>query len=160
AMPYYLIDALFTRGAFLAVDAVATGDLLFHYGWGVPAFVLQRILQPAFFARQDTKTPMAFSLISVAVNIALGLTLFFLIGVPGIAAATSAAAWITVIQMTLALHRSDVYRASKRVLSKMTRVIAASLVMGAALALAAHFRPAIERLPGLSVKEIGVLAIC
>ena len=63
AMPVYLIDGLFTRGAFVAADAAATGALLFHYGWGTPAFVLQRILQPAFFAREDTKTPMrlAFS---------------------------------------------------------------------------------------------------
>ncbi|MCC7266402.1 MAG: murein biosynthesis integral membrane protein MurJ, partial [Caulobacteraceae bacterium] len=105
AMPYYLIDGLFTRGAFVEADARATALLLFHYAWGVPAFVLLRILQPAFFARSDTKTPMRYSLISVGVNIALGLALFAVIGIQGLAIATSAAAWITVAQMALALAR-------------------------------------------------------
>ena len=160
AIPVYLIDALFTRGAFLGTDAVATGELLFHYGWGVPAFVLQRILQPVFFARQDTKTPMRFSLISVAVNIALGVALFFVIGIPGVAAATSVAAWITVIQMWFAIRKSGAYAPSKRAIFKLTRVAAASLAMGAALAVAGYFRPQIESLPVLGVKEIGVLVVC
>src|SRR5207237_1040684 len=78
AMPYFLIDALFTRGEFLKGDAMATSQALFHYGWGTPAFVLARVLSPAFFARSDTKAPMRFALTSVAVNIALGVTLFHL----------------------------------------------------------------------------------
>src|SRR5690606_812178 len=160
AIPTYLIDALFTRGAFLASDAAATGALLFHYGWGVPAFVLQRILQPVFFARQDTKTPMRFSLISVGVTLALGVGLFFVIGLPGIAAATSAAAWITVIQMWFAIRKTDAYTPSKRAVFKLTRVVAASLVMGVALAAAGWFRPQIEQLPLMGVKEIGVLVVC
>ncbi|WP_245620068.1 murein biosynthesis integral membrane protein MurJ [Phenylobacterium immobile] len=158
AMPTYLIDALFTRGAFTGSDAAATGALLFHYGWGVPAFVLLRILQPAFFARQDTKTPMRFSLISVAVNIALGVALFYAIGFPGIAMATSIAAWITVCQMSASLMRRGVYRPSARAWSKIARIAGASAVLGGGLALAAHFRGAIEDV--IPAKEIGVLLIC
>jgi putative peptidoglycan lipid II flippase len=166
AMPVYLIDALFTRGAFLASDAKATGDLLFHYGWGVPAFVLLRVLQPAFFARQDTKTPMRFSLISVAVNIVAGVGLYFVIGVPGIAAATSLAAWISVVQMATSLARRDTYHPSAHVWSKMARVIAASLAMGLLLFAAATFRHVLEApfgggtFAGLGAKEVTVLAVC
>ncbi|MDX5393436.1 MAG: murein biosynthesis integral membrane protein MurJ [Caulobacteraceae bacterium] len=165
AIPVYLIDGLFTRGAFVTADAVAAGALLFHYGWGTPAFVLQRILQPAFFAREDTKTPMRFALISVAVNIVAGVILFFLVGIPGIAMATSLAAWIAVIQMLLALWRRGDYRPSAFVLSKIARVGAASLVMGGLLAVANAQRPAIEaalaQLPAplLGPKEIGVLLL-
>lgn len=144
ALSHYLIDALFTRGEFLAVDAVATGQLLFHYGWGVPAFVLLRILQPAFFARGDTKTPMRISLISVAVNVVLGVALFYTVGFWGIAAATSIAAWISVIQMGLALARRDTYRPSARAWFKMTRVAAASVALGVLLAVAAYFRSLLE----------------
>lgn len=165
AMPVYLIDGLFTRGAFVAADAAATGALLFHYGWGTPAFVLQRILQPAFFAREDTKTPMRFALISVAVNIVAGVLLYLLIGIPGIAMATSLAAWIAVIQMLLALWRRGDYRPSPWVMSKIARTAAASLVMGGALAVAAAQRAAIEAalgslgLPLLGSKEAGVLIL-
>jgi putative peptidoglycan lipid II flippase len=166
AMPVYLIDGLFARGAFTHADATATGALLFHYGWGVPAFVLLRILQPAFFARQDTRTPMVFSLISVAVNIVMGIGLFFAIGFPGIAIATSLAAWVSVLQMAFSLGRRRVYRTSPQAVSKVLRVLAASLALGAAMALAAHFRTQIEAplaglsLAGLHAKEVSVLLLC
>jgi putative peptidoglycan lipid II flippase len=166
AMPFYLIDGLFTRGALVEADARATASLLFHYGWGVPAFVLLRILQPAFFARSDTKTPMRYSLISVGVNIAVGVALFFAIGIQGLAAATSFAAWVTVLQMALALARRGEYRPTARAWSKMSRVAAASLGLGVAVFAAVHFRPelegAIARLTfgGFGAKEIGVLLVC
>lgn len=165
AMPVYLIDGLFTRGAFVYADAAAAGALLFHYGWGTPAFVLQRILQPAFFAREDTRTPMRFALISVAVNIVAGLILFALVGVPGIAMATSLAAWIAVIQMLIALWRRRDYRPSPKVVSKIIRVALASLVMGGVLAVAAFNRDVLEAwitalgLPLLGAKEIGVVVL-
>ncbi len=162
AMPTWLIDGLFTRDQFVTADAVATGRLLFHYAWGVPAFVLLRVLQPAFFARGDTKTPMRFSLISVAVNIALGVGLFHLVGYWGIAAATSIAAWITVAQMWIALGRRGVYRPSATALFRIGRVAAASVMLGGLLALAAHFRTEIQAplsSANLPAKELGILAL-
>jgi putative peptidoglycan lipid II flippase len=165
ALPVWLIDGFFTRGAFTASDARATGLLLFHYGWGVPAFVLLRILQPAFFARQDTRTPMRFSLISVGVNIALGVALFMAIGFQGVAIATSVAAWVTVLQMWLALQRRDVWRPSARAVGKILRVTLASLALGAILLLAGLFRPQIEGvvgglLPGgRGAKEIAIVLV-
>ena len=62
-MPVFLVDGLFARGNFSHQDATSAAALLFHYGWGVPAFVLIKILQPAFFARGDTRTPMIYSMI-------------------------------------------------------------------------------------------------
>ena len=59
-MAGYLTDGFFTRGAFTSEDAANAAKLLFHYGWGVPAFVLIKILQPAFFARGDTRTTCSF----------------------------------------------------------------------------------------------------
>jgi putative peptidoglycan lipid II flippase len=105
SMPYFLIDGLFTRGEFTAFDARQTANALMHYAWGTPAFVLARILSPAFFARGDTKAPMRFALVSVAINIVLGLALFPIVGVSGLAIATSAASWINVLQMGFTLAK-------------------------------------------------------
>jgi putative peptidoglycan lipid II flippase len=166
AMPIYLVDGLFARGQFTHHDAAASGLILLQYGWGLPAFVLVKILQPAFFARQDTATPMRYSLISVGVNIVLGVTLFYTVGFQGIAIATSVATWITVLQMALRLRHDGAYSPSARAWSKMGRVAAASLGMGAFLAACAHFRAEIEaplagvRFLGLGAKEICVLAVC
>jgi len=166
AMPGYLVEGLFARGHFTAADAAASAALLFHYGWGLPAFVLIKILQPAFFARGDTKTPMIYSLISVGVNIVLGVALFFTIGFQGIALATAAASWITVLQMAAKLWRDDTWRPSARATGKMIRVGLACLALGLVLAVASHFRPVLEApLAGLSLgplgaKEITVLLVC
>lgn len=164
ALPVYLIDGLFTRDQFTLADARSTGALLFHYGWGVPAFVLLRILQPAFFARQDTRTPMRFSLISVAVNIGAGVALFYAIGFSGVAIATSLAAWISVLQMWFSLTRRGVWRPTPRAVTKIVRVALASVVLGGAMFLANVFRPEIEAVVGSvlphGVKEVSVLLVC
>ena len=139
---------------------------MFHYGWGLPAFVLIKILQPAFFARGDTRRPMVYSMVSVAVNIGLGVALFFTVGFPGIAAATAAASWITVLQLWLRLGATGTWRPSARALGKVVRVALSSAVLGVAVAVASHFRPVLEaplahvRLGPLGAKEITVLLVC
>jgi putative peptidoglycan lipid II flippase len=165
AIPFFLIDGLYTRGAFTAVDAHATALALQQYGWGVPAFVLAQLLTRTFFAQQDTKTPMRLALISVAVNIALGVSLFQVVGVTGIAAATSAASWLNVVMMAATLARRGVYAPSAAAWSHLARMLAASVVLGLALAAAAHFRGVIEaplahvRLGPLHAKELAVALV-
>lgn len=145
AMPLFLIDGLFTRGAFLASDAQATARALLQFGWGVPAFVLIRVLAPGFFARQDTRTPMVFALVSVAVNAALAILLFNLgMGVSGIAAATSAAAWANAGLLAFTLFRRDHYRPGPSATSRLIRVLIASAALGGILVVAQMFRPEIE----------------
>jgi putative peptidoglycan lipid II flippase len=165
AMPYFLIDALYTRGAFTHFDALSTANALRQYAWGVPAFVLAQLFNRVFFASQDTKAPMRFTLIAAAVNIVAGLTLFRLVGVPGIAAATSLAAWINVLMMLRALHVRDLYRPSAKTVSRLIRVLAACAVMGGLLGLASYERALLEaplhglRLGPLGPKEVVVVAL-
>jgi putative peptidoglycan lipid II flippase len=165
AMPFFLIDGLYTRGHFLHTDALYTAAALQQYGWGVPAFVLAQITSRAFFAQQDTKTPMQIALVSVALNIVLGVTLFHFFGVAGIAAATSGAWWINVVLMATVLARRGVYSPSPAAWSRLTRVLAASVALGLLLATASHWRPLIEapfgshHLGPLHAKEIAVVGV-
>ena len=154
-MPYFLIDALFTRGAFLEVDARATAEALFQFGWGVPAFVL--ILAPAFFARGDTKSPMRFALVSVAVNAVLAVGLFYSgMGVPGIAAAVSAAAWSNAGLLALTLWRRDHYRPGPALVSRLIRIAFAAAGMGLLVAVATWARPYYEPEIGALLASVGL----
>ncbi len=144
AMPFFLTDGLYTRGEFHIVDALKTASALQQYGWGVPAFVLAPLLSRAFFARQDTRTPMNFAIVSVAVNVIAGIILFHLVGVAGIAAATSLASWVNVLLMLATLARRGAYSPSAAAWSRLARGLLASLLLGALLALAAHERPLIQ----------------
>ena len=144
AMPGFLSDGLYTRGEFTAFDASQTASALFFYGLGTPAFVLQQLYSRAFFARGDTKSPMRFALVSVAVNIFLGIAFFNLFGVKGIAAATAVASWLNVAQMAFGLYRKGHYNPSLDTWSRLARILIASLGMGLLLAAASHWRPLIE----------------
>ncbi|GGL16898.1 murein biosynthesis integral membrane protein MurJ [Caulobacter rhizosphaerae] len=152
AMPGFLSDALYTRGQFTSFDASQTASALLFYGLGTPAFVLQQLYSRAFFARGDTKSPMRFALVSVAMNIGLGILLFNLVGVKGIAAATAVASWINVGQMALGLSRKGHYSPSLQTWSRVSRILAASVAMGGALAAASHWRPLIEA----PLRELGL----
>jgi putative peptidoglycan lipid II flippase len=146
AMPFFLTDGLYTRGEFHSYDAQQTALALQQYGWGVPAFVLAALYSRAFFARQDTRTPMNYALVSVAVNVVAGIILFNLVGVAGIAAATSLASWVNVLLMAATQARRGAYSPSAAAWSRLARMLLASLLLGGLLATASHYRPLIEHL--------------
>lgn len=137
--PALLIDGLFARGAFTAGDAALAARALFHFAWGVPAFVLIKVLAPGFFAREDTKTPMRYALVSVGLNTALGASLFFWLksqgqpGFPGLAIATSAAAWVNAGLLFVTLNARGWYMPGARLVSRLVSAALASATMGAGL---------------------------
>ena len=148
SIPFFIVDGLYTRGEFTRVDAHATASALMQYGWGVPAFVLAQLFSRAFFARQDTTTPMRFALISVAVNVALGITLFHFFGVAGIAAATASAWWLNVVMMGVTLGRRGHYIPGAKAVSRLIRILVANAALALVLAGASHYRPQIQGLFG------------
>jgi putative peptidoglycan lipid II flippase len=162
-IPFFIIDATVTRGAFTSQDAARTADVLRQFAWGVPAFVLAKVLTPPFFAREDTRRPMFYAVAAVAFTIVVGAGLFFWLssigvdGVLGLAIATSLSAWINVSLLAGTLMREDAWRPSPRFLSRMFRVLAASAVLAALLVLAGMGYETLSRL--FLTKEIAVLIV-
>jgi len=138
--PAFFIEGIFTRGAFLSSDAEQAGLALVHYAWGVPAFVLIKVLAPGFFAREDTKTPMRFALISVVINTALGAGLFIWLtrlghyGFPGLAIATSIAAWANALMLGFGLAKRGWYRPGIRAHIYDSKLITALIVIAIGMA--------------------------
>lgn len=163
-IPFFVIDATVTRGAFTSQDAARTADVLRQFAWGVPAFVLAKVLTPPFFAREDTRRPMIYAVVAVAFTVVVGTILFFLLsrmgldGVLGLAIATSLSAWINVALLAGTLMRENVWRPSPAFVSRMSRVLAASAVMAALLLIAGRSYELLSRL--LLTKEIAVLFVC
>jgi putative peptidoglycan lipid II flippase len=89
-----IVRVLYERGAFLPRDTAVVAEVLAIFGIGLPAFVLIKAFTPGYFAREDTRTPMIFAAISVAVNISTALWLFPTMGAPGIATASAMAGWV------------------------------------------------------------------
>jgi putative peptidoglycan lipid II flippase len=99
---------------------------------------------------------MRIGLISVAVNVVVGITLFYLIGVPGVAAAMTIAWWTNVLMMATTLARRAHYRPEPKTVARLLRLLLANLVLAALLVAAAHWRLAIENaLSGVHVSKLG-----
>jgi putative peptidoglycan lipid II flippase len=128
-----IIAVLFERGAFEAADTSATAAALVAFAAGLPGFVLVKVLQPAFFAREDTKTPMWFAGASVVVNVALSLALFPSLEHVGIAIATSAAAWVDAVLLAFTLWRRRQFTLDAKAKRRLLMLLLASVLMGVVL---------------------------
>ena len=62
---------IYNYGKFTAFDTRMAAISLTLMSVGIPAFMLSKVLSPAFFARQDTKTPMRAALLTVGANVLL-----------------------------------------------------------------------------------------
>lgn len=133
ALSQPIISLLFERGAFTALATTQTAQALVAFSFGLPAFVLIKVFQPGFFAREDTMTPTIFAGISVVVNVALSLLLFPTFVHVGIAIATSVSAWVNAILLGGTLARRDHFKLSAGGWRQQGLLFAISLGLGAAL---------------------------
>ncbi len=141
-----IVAVLFQRGAFTAIDTYETAQTMIWFSAGLPAYVLIRVLQPGFFAREDTRTPTVFAGISVLINIALSLLLFPTFKHVGIAIATSVAAWANAVLLAIWLGRRGHFRLPGEDWRRHALIVAAAIVMalvlwGLAIPLAPYLSP-------------------
>lgn len=129
-LPGPIVSLLYERGEFTALDTQLTAVALAAFASGIPAYVLLKVFQPGFFAREDMRTPMWFSMISVVANIALSLLLFPYLGHVAIALATSLAAWINVLFLAATLWQRNHFRPSATTIRRCAMIALSSAVMG------------------------------
>ncbi|MCV2870161.1 murein biosynthesis integral membrane protein MurJ [Defluviimonas sp. WL0002] len=133
-IPVPLISVLFERGAFQASDTLPTAHVLAIYGLGLPAFVLQKVLQPLYFAREDTRTPFRFAVHSMVVNAALAIGLAPLIGFSAAAWGTTLSGWAMTAQLWWGVrHMGDAAKADERFRRRLPRTMLAAALMGLCL---------------------------
>jgi putative peptidoglycan lipid II flippase len=108
---------LFQYGRFNAHDAAMVSAAIMAMSVGVPAFMLSKVLLPAFYARQDTRTPMRAALVTVFANVALTIALVtplwsagFERAHAGIALATALAGIINTTLLWRSLRQQALYR--------------------------------------------------
>ena len=97
-----IMYTLFGRGAFDVHSAHLSAQSLAAYALGLPAYVLLKVLAPAFFARGDTSTPVKVGMATLALNFALNLALMIPLQHVGPPLATSLAALFNVALLGVA----------------------------------------------------------
>ena len=129
-----LCAVLYERGAFTPADTHATALVLAIYGLGLPAFVLHKVLQPLFYAREDTSRPFRYAVISMILNALIAVGLMPWLGFAAAAWATTLAGWVMVWQLWAGSRKMGPEATmDDRFRARLPRIIAATLIMGAAL---------------------------
>ncbi|MGY6553876.1 MAG: murein biosynthesis integral membrane protein MurJ [Wenzhouxiangella sp.] len=74
-----LVTTLFQYGAFQPGDVKMASLALLAYSAGLPAFIGVKILAPAYFSRQDTRTPVRIAITALAANMLLNIVFVVLL---------------------------------------------------------------------------------
>lgn len=128
-----LCAALFQGGKFTAEDARITGHVLAIIVSGLPAYVLVKVITPGFYARNDTKTPVKTAAIVLIANVVLNFALIPRFGIYGLAFAIAACSWLNCIMLYIILRARGHFVIPGWLWGRITRQLAAGLVMMAAL---------------------------
>jgi len=134
-----LIAVLFQRGAFDPADSAATAGALAAFATGLPAYVLIKVLAPAFFAREDTRTTVKVAAGCLAANVVLILLLIDGLGHVGIALATAGANWLNALALGTILWRRGELVPDGRLRRRLPRMLVAAAAMGLCVALLASW---------------------
>ena len=157
-VPQPLIQVLFERGHFSANDTQMVGMALMAFAFGLPSFVLTKVFQPGYFAREDTKTPMYYAGISMMVNVVVSFALFSTMGHIGIAIATTIAGWVNAALLWMTLSKRGHFILDAGAKRAIPRILLASVIMGGALiALLPVLSPYLERTQPF-LTQVGALA--
>jgi len=136
-----IISVLFQRGAFDVMKTIYTSEALLFYAVGLWAFSLVRVIVPAFYSLQDTKTPVKIAVVALLVNMVMGVILMFPLKHGGLALATSIASAVNVIVLYVMLQRRIGRFLEKEFFVSVSRIILSSLIMAGAIGIVGYIVP-------------------
>ena len=128
-----IIGALFQGGEYTVEAARTTGNILAILVTGLPAYVLVKVLTPAFYARKDVKTPVAIAMTVLGLSIPANFLLIPQIGIYSLAAVTSTGAWVNFLLLFGILYARGHFRMPGWLVSRVARQMVAALIMAGAL---------------------------
>ncbi|MDB4096112.1 murein biosynthesis integral membrane protein MurJ [Amylibacter sp.] len=130
-IPVSLISVLFERGMFTKTDSISTAHALAIYGLGLPAFVLQKVLQPLYFAREDTKSPFRFAIFAMILNVSLAIILSFYFGFLSAAIGTTVSSWAMIFLLWSGCRgMGQATKIDFRLKKNLPLIITSSILMG------------------------------
>ncbi|MCU7804577.1 MAG: murein biosynthesis integral membrane protein MurJ [Candidatus Thiodiazotropha sp. (ex Lucinoma borealis)] len=128
-----MLATLFYSDAFDSNDVAMATKSLMAYAPGLMAIMLIKVLAPGFYARQDTKTPVKIGIIAMATNMVLNIILVFPLAHAGLALATTLSSGLNAYLLYRALIKGGIYRPTAGWTVLLSRILFASLAMGALL---------------------------
>jgi putative peptidoglycan lipid II flippase len=114
-----VLATLFQYGEFSSSDTYLASLSLQAYIFGLPAFILIKVLAPGYYARQDTRTPVRIGIIAMVTNMVMNIAfvvplVIFNYEAPhvGLALATSCAAYLNAFLLYRGLRKNEIFQPS------------------------------------------------
>jgi putative peptidoglycan lipid II flippase len=126
-----IIALIYEHGRFGAADSAATGEALAFYALGLYAYSAVKVFAPAFYALDEAKVPVWGSVLGMASNVLLNVTLYPVLGFRGVALGTSLAATANFLVLAWAWRRRHGGLGGTGVVPQLGKVVLASAVLGA-----------------------------
>ncbi len=128
-----IIGALYQGGEYSVADATVTANILAILVTGLPAYVLVKVLTPAYYARKDVKTPVRIAMSVLGAGVVANFLLIPWLGIYSLATVTSASAWVNFGLLFVILHHRDQFRMPRWLVSRVSRQFVAAAAMAASL---------------------------
>ena len=124
-----IVKVLFEEGSFNSHDTYLTSTALFFYSIGILSYGLKELLAKSFYSLQDTKTPVRNATISVVINIVFSIILVNIMGIGGLALASSISATVTTMLLLISLRKKIGKIGFSYILKTFIKGAIASIVM-------------------------------
>ncbi|MFA7275220.1 MAG: murein biosynthesis integral membrane protein MurJ [Pseudobdellovibrionaceae bacterium] len=132
-VPLPMVATLFEHGKFTAEDTATTAYVLMGYGIGLPAYIASKVFMTAFWAREDTMTPVRISVLTALTNILLCLLLIGWMGVAGVSVATGLVGWMQVYLLNKKLKGHESMQFDERLKTVFPKIVVCSCIMAVVL---------------------------
>ena len=123
-----ITSALFGYGSFDKISVSNSAKALFYFSFGLPAFSLIKIFSTFLFARNDTKTPFKYSLISVILNIIISLIFFSNVGFIIIPIATTISSWFNGIVLLIFVINRNYFKFSSNFIIQILKIFFSNII--------------------------------
>jgi putative peptidoglycan lipid II flippase len=144
---HLIIATIFMRGEFSPDDVVKSAASLFACSIGLLSYMLVKVFAPAFYAKQDTKTPVKCAVIAVLSNIFFNLALVYPLDYIGLALSTTLSGTINMLLLARGLYRRNIYHIPRETYVYAFKLLIGSIAMSAAILL---LQPDIETITAYS----------
>ena len=127
------VTAFFVGGKMTEADGALMAQIVVALVVGLPAYVLVKVFQPAFFSREDTRTPVWIAAGALTINIALNFYVVPRYGIVGLAAATAITATLNVLTLYTLLQLRGWFHFTGKLAGRIARQLVATAAMSALL---------------------------
>jgi putative peptidoglycan lipid II flippase len=127
------VTAFFVGGKMTPENGALMAEIVVALVCGLPAYVLVKVFQPAFFSRMDTRTPVMVAAGALAINIAINFMVVPVYGIVGLAGATAFTATLNVLTLYTLLQLRGWFHLTGKLAGRIARQLVATAAMSALL---------------------------